>query len=110
MKLRLALLIPLLALGGCAAGSYCEGQQDYQRARSLPPLQPADGTQVPESEGALRIPPPPANSVPYGEVVRDEEGDEVVRCLDKPPEMPPLPPLPPEPAAPAPAPAPEKGG
>ena len=107
MNLKLAILIPAFLLGGCVAGSYCEGLQDYQRAKSVPPLQPADGLKVPESEGALRIPPAPANSVPYGEVGQDEDGDEIVRCLDKPPE---LPPAPAEPAPAAPAPAPEKSG
>ncbi len=99
MTFRFAILISALALGGCVAGSYCEGTQNYQRAKSVPPLQPADGMTVPESEGALRIPPAPANSVPYGEVVRDEDGDEIVRCLDKPPEVPPEPAA--DPAAPA---------
>jgi hypothetical protein len=99
MKARLALLLPILALGGCAVASYCEGVQDYQRARSLPPVQPTDGLRVPESETALRIPPPPANPVPYGRIEKDEDGDDVVRCLDKPPALPPLV-LPPEPAAP----------
>jgi hypothetical protein len=114
MTFRFAILCSALALGGCVAGSYCEGTQDYQRAKSVPPLQPAEGIKVPESEGALRIPPPPANSVPYGELARDEDGDEYVRCLDKPPEVPPPAPEPAaEPAAPAPAapaPAPEKSG
>jgi hypothetical protein len=111
MTFRLAILIPALALGGCVAGSYCEGTQDYQRAKSVPPLQPAEGMTVPESEGALRIPPPPANAVPYGEVARDEDGDEIVRCLDKPPEVPPEPAAAPAAPAPAaPAPAPEKSG
>jgi hypothetical protein len=103
MKLRIALLIPMLGLAGCAAGSYCDGQQDYQRARSVPALKPAEGLKVPESGSALRIPPAPANPVPYGEVQKDAEGDEVVRCLDKPPELPPLA-AEPEPAAPATAP------
>ena len=108
MKNILALL-PLLALGACAPGAYCEGQQDYQRARSVPVLQPADGLKVPESETALKIPPPPAKAVPFGQMAKDEDGDDIVVCLDKPPE---LPPLPPEPVAPpaAPAPAPEKSG
>jgi hypothetical protein len=108
---KILVLFPLLALGGCAVGSYCEGQQDYQRAASVPVLQPAGGLKVPESESALRIPPPPAKAVPYGEVGKDEDGDEVVMCLDKPPALPPLPPEPvAPPAAPAPAPAPEKSG
>jgi hypothetical protein len=109
MKPRFVILIPLLGLGGCAAGSYCEGQQDYQRARSVPVLQPAEGLRVPSSGNALRIPPAPENSVPYGEVGKDEDGDEFVSCLDKPPELPPQPERvePAAPEAPAPATAPE---
>ncbi len=112
MQARFAFLIPLLALGGCAASSYCEGLQPYQRASSVPAVQPVDGLKPPQSERALRIPPAPANSVPYGEIRKDEDGDEVAHCLDKPPELPPLPPEPAAPAAPAPAPAPapEKSG
>jgi hypothetical protein len=103
MRPRIALLACVLVLGGCAAGSYCEGQQDYQRARSVPALKPAEGLKVPESGTALRIPPAPANPVPYGDVRKDEDGDTVVHCLDKPPELPPLA-AEPEPAQPAPAP------
>jgi hypothetical protein len=107
MKLKLALLVPVLALGGCAASSYCEGEQDYQVARSVPAPQSAEALRIPQSESALRIPPPPENSVPYGEEVQDEDGDIAIRCLDKPPDMPaPVEPKPlpdEKPAAPAPA-------
>ena len=96
-------LVPLMALGGCAASSYCEGEQDYQQAVSIPAVQTAEGLHLPESGAALRIPPPPAKAVPYGETVTDEQGDEVVRCLDKPPAMPP----PAEPKVTEPVPAPE---
>lgn len=103
MKIARALpLLPLLALGGCAASSYCEGEQSYQAALSIPAVQTSEGLHLPESGSALRIPPPPAKSVPYGDTVTDEEGDEVVQCLDKPPAMPP----PAEPKATEPAPAP----
>ena len=103
MKLKIALLVPVMALAGCAASTYCEGEQDYQRARSVPAPQSAAVLQIPQSESALRIPPPPENSVPYGEEYVDEDGDEVVRCLDKPPEMPAPKPLPDDkPAEPAP--------
>jgi hypothetical protein len=89
MKLatRLILLLPALALSGCAVNSYCEGQQKYMEAKSLAPLQSADGAKVPESASALRIPPPPTNPVPFGQTVKDEDGDDAIACLDKPPEM-----------------------
>ena len=99
MKLKIALLVPVLALGGCAASTYCEGEQDYQKARSVPAPQSAAVLQIPQSESALRIPPQPDNAIPYGEEYVDEDGDESVRCLDKPPEMPAPKPLPEEPPA-----------
>ena len=97
-----ALAAAMLALSGCALNSYCEGEQDYQTAPSVPPLNTAEGLQLPESPSALRIPPPPASPVPYGERYKDEDGDDAIRCLDRPPDMP----KPVEPAAPAPTPAP----
>ena len=67
MKLKIVSLVPVLALAGCAASTYCEGEQHYQTARSLPAPQAAGTLHIPESGQALRIPPPPENSVPYGE-------------------------------------------
>lgn len=94
-------LAPAL-LAGCAASSYCTGEQKYQKARSVPALQGVEGVTLPDSATALKIPPPPERAVAYGEVYTDEDGDEAVRCLDKPPAMPPVTaPV----AAPAPAPA-----
>jgi hypothetical protein len=101
--MRIVFLLPLLGLGGCAVSSYCEGEQDYQEAQSLPTLQTADGLQVRDSSTALRIPPPPATAVPYGETVKDEDGDDTVRCLDRPPDLPPVAAEPAGPAEPAPA-------
>ena len=86
--LRFVSLVPVLALAGCAAGSYCEGEQDYQYAVSIPALQPADGLHIQEASSALKVPPPSENTVPYGETYRDEDGDDAVRCLDQPPELP----------------------
>jgi hypothetical protein len=99
-QLKLLALVPLVALTGCAVGAYCEGERAYQEAISVPEVQPADGLKPRESASALKIPPAPANPVPYAEPYVDEDGDEAVRCLDKPPEMPALA-LPPEPAKPA---------
>ncbi len=90
--MRFLVLLSVLGLGGCAASSYCTDEQNYQKARSVAPVKSAEGMQLPESPSALRIPPPPANPVAFGEVYKDAEDDERVRCLDTPPEMP-LPPL-----------------
>ena len=100
--MRLLAPVLLLALAGCSASSYCEDQQDYELAGSVPPLKGDESLSVPQSEAALRIPPRPANAVPFGEPYKDEEGDDDVRCLDKPPEMPAL--VEAKPAEPAPAP------
>jgi len=88
--MRFVTLIPLLVLGGCAAGSYCEAEQDYQTAPSIPAVQPAEGLRVQESVSALKVPSRPETAVPYGETYQDEDGDEAVRCLDRPPDMPPV--------------------
>lgn len=108
MTPRFLLLLAPALLGGCAVSSYCTGEQRYQQAPSVPELHGADGLVIPESATALDIPPPPAKAVAFGEVYEDAEGDEQVRCLDKPPAMPPVTepaaaPAPAEPAAPAPA-------
>ena len=87
---RTLALLPVLALAGCAVNSYCEGEQTYQKAPTLPPLQATGGVKLPESPSALKIPSPPSNPVAYGEHYQDEDGDDAVRCLDKPPAMPPL--------------------
>ncbi len=97
---KLMALIPLFAAAGCAPGAYCEGERIYQDAISVPVVQPTDGLRPRESASALKIPPAPANAVPYAEVYVDEDGDEATRCLDRPPELPPQV-LPPEPATPA---------
>jgi hypothetical protein len=109
---KLLALIPVLAaIAGCAPGAYCEGELTYQRAPSVPPVQGVEGLQPRDSASALKVPPPPANVVPYAEGYVDEDGDEAVRCLDKPPALPPqaLPPAPAnEPASPAVEPKPEE--
>jgi hypothetical protein len=101
VAMRTLLLLPALALSGCALSTYCEGEQRYQAAESYPPLQGVEGVKVPESQAALRIPPPPPNAVAYGETYKDEDGDDAVRCLDKPPAMPEPPAPKPEAAKPA---------
>jgi len=105
LVIRSAVLLATLALGACAANSYCKGEQSYEKAPSVPPLKPVEGLALPDSPSALKVPPPPANPVAYGETVKDADGDEVVRCLDKPPDMPA--PKPEAPSTPAPGPAPE---
>lgn len=75
-------------LGGCATSRQCLGVQPYQQARTLPvPPQVEGGPQVAAS-GALRIPPPVANPVPFGQEVKDENGKLRAVCLDAPPRLP----------------------
>lgn len=79
-----------LALGACSTGGRCVGEFPYQSAQTLPPPQKVEGLKQPESASALRIPPPPANPVPYAETLPDPEepGEAIVRCLDLPPALP----------------------
>ncbi len=77
----------VILLAGCAS-KRCLSDQPYAHAESVPTLKPVDGVKLPESTAALKIPPPPANPVPFGEKVKDAKGEEVVQCLDRPPPMP----------------------
>jgi hypothetical protein len=86
--LKLLALFSVFTVAGCAPAVYCEGELTYQNAASIPVVQPTEGLQPRESASALKIPPAPATTVPYGETVVDAEGDERVRCLDRPPELP----------------------
>ena len=82
-------LAAVLGSSGCAVSSYCKGVQSYQKTQSVAPLNPVDGLKLPESSTVLKIPAAPEKSVAYGETYKDEKGDEHIRCLDTPPEMPP---------------------
>jgi uncharacterized lipoprotein len=86
---RLILIAASAALiAGCASHSYCLSDQPYTHAKSVPTLQAVDGLKIPESNAALKIPPPPAETVPYGRKVKDAKGEETIECLDRPPPMP----------------------
>ena len=79
-------------LAGCAIGnSYCLGDQPYSHAPSVAALQPVEGLKVPQSGSTLKIPPAPANPVPFGQEVTDAKGKKVIECLDHPPPLPPQP-------------------
>lgn len=89
MKIKLALtLLSLAAVSGCASTAHCVGEQDYQRAYSLeqPTLQ---GLKMPTSSGALVIPPPVKNMVPFSYKTTDGSKGERhgMQCLDAPPKM-----------------------
>ena len=75
-------------LGACASNSYCLGEQDYQKAPSVPAIEPVDGLKVPQSQSALTIPPPPQKTEPFGKEVKNKDGDNETLCLDQPPKMP----------------------
>lgn len=79
-----------LATSACATSRYCIGDQPYQNAATIPPLQGTDELNIPASQAALVIPDPPAEPQPYGRIVTDEDGDKRAECLDTPPELPPL--------------------
>lgn len=82
------LIIVAGLLGGCATSRQCLGVQPYQNARTLPvPAQEEGGPNV-AATGALRIPPPVANPVPFGQELQDEDGNKRAVCLDAPPRLP----------------------
>lgn len=93
--MRFFVLLAILGLSGCATTSYCIDEQKYQQAQSVPPIKGTEDMQLPESPSALRIPPPTENPVAFGEIYKEEDGDERVRCLDTPPQMTLPPPAPP---------------
>jgi len=87
MKLALVLLA-VASITGCASTAHCVGEQDYQRAYSLP--QPdTKGLKVPASSAALVIPAPVKDLVPYASKTKDgSKGDRGgMQCLDTPPRM-----------------------
>lgn len=84
MLLRLASAgLAGLLLSACGINRYCMVEQEYQRAQTVPDLRPVDGLALPYSPSALRLPPAPAERVPFGTAAEDGSGV----CLDKPPEF-----------------------
>jgi len=82
-RLLIVCLVPLAASACASRNSYCLKPQKYDDAASLPPFQPVEGLTVPSSQTALRVPPLPANPVPFGQA--DAEG--TIMCLDQPPPL-----------------------
>ena len=82
-------LVPVIAailLSGCGATKYCLQEQDYQKSEVVPDLKPAEGLVLPQSAGALRMPPEPPNRTPFGTKAADGGGI----CLDQPPRVAPV--------------------
>ncbi|MCI0750056.1 MAG: hypothetical protein L0Y32_05895 [Nevskiales bacterium] len=88
MRGVVGVLLVALGLGACAPGWYCQGELEYQKAGSVPPLKMTPDLKLPESSSALNIPPAPKQSTPYGESYQDADGKERIRCLDMPPTLP----------------------
>lgn len=80
MSRVLLLLLPVVALAACSGERElrCESTERYQGARSVQPIRVPDDLSVPDESGALRIPPPPADSA--SAAVREQ-------CLEYPPEF-----------------------
>lgn len=83
-KVSFALLAGLttLQLAACGTTAHCRRPEEYQAAQDRAPLIGADGLKLPESAGALRIPPPVENPVAFG-----ESSGESWSCLDIPPKL-----------------------
>jgi len=83
MRTRWLLILAAVALSACTRNSYCLKEQPYQKAVTLPALTPVAGLKLPDSVSALRGPPAPATSVPFG--IPNDEGQG--QCLDQPPPL-----------------------
>jgi len=79
MNRRALLLIALAAvLSGCASGPRCISDENYRDAATLAPPPATGNLKLPESAGALRIPPAPATPSTPGPGLD---------CLDSPPRL-----------------------
>jgi hypothetical protein len=86
----LAVVGVALLLAGCGGVSrHCVGEFEYQRAETLPAPASVEGLTMPESVAALRIPPPPAEPVPFAREYPDPDNPAKTRvdCLDVPPRI-----------------------
>jgi len=92
-------LLAITLVSGCATSRYCMGDQPYQQAITIPALTGTPDLHLPESQAALRVPEVAADSLPYGRLITDADGDAKALCLDSPPRLAELPPKPEEPAA-----------
>jgi hypothetical protein len=82
----LAVVPAAILLSACGATKYCLQEQDYQKAAVVQDLRPTDGLVLPQSAGALRMPPEPPNPTPFGVAAKDGKGI----CLDQPPRIAPV--------------------
>ncbi|WP_028081330.1 hypothetical protein [Solimonas soli] len=79
-----------LLIGACSNTRRCDATLPYQKAETLPPPAAVPGLTVPDSPSALRIPPPPASDVPFGQRVaeaQDRRDTARYECLDTPPRL-----------------------
>ncbi|MEC9360117.1 MAG: hypothetical protein VX836_19880 [Pseudomonadota bacterium] len=83
----LAVALSALTLTACSQTRYCTGEQNYQKARSLPPLQATQGLTIPDSQGALSVPEGRGTSGGFAETYVNAEGESEQRCLDMPPRL-----------------------
>lgn len=83
----LAAALSALTLTACSQTRYCSGEQNYQKARPLPPLQATEGLTIPESQGALRVPEGRGTSGGFAETYVNADGETEQRCLDMPPRL-----------------------
>ena len=82
-----ASLLAVMAMSGCATNRYCQGEQPYQEAGSLPVLKDAKGVEIPKSTAAMEIPEGSRSSGGFGESYVDKKGKTRDSCLDTPPRL-----------------------
>ncbi len=90
IPMLVTVLVAATALSACASGSRrCSKPQSYAEEQTLATPAAVPGLTIPDSPSALRIPPPPAQAVAFGEKVDDPQnpGKKTYECLDQPPPL-----------------------
>jgi len=88
MKLSLFVIASATALlTACASNQTCNMEDaDYRKAAAIPPIQPAEGLNLPQSASALKVPPLTAAAQAAAKQPFPKKGKGTA-CLDYPPEI-----------------------
>jgi len=79
-----------LLLTACAGNRVCNADAAYRRAAAIPPIQPAEGLQLPQSPSALKVPEITATAKAAAIEQPMPKRGKGTACLDYPPDIAPL--------------------
>ncbi len=87
MKKPVLLALASALLSACVGAPTCNNSNaDYRHAAAIPPIQPAEGLQLPESSSALKVPELTAAAKAAAAQPYPKKGKGTA-CLDYPPEI-----------------------